>query len=170
MVPLIAFTFYFCCYPLVRVDLQLRDWWAQGTSHMQKIGRTVTAGSYWAVLVVMALYCLTGFYGCSRTGANAQLTRNVHLELVDWHITGLWIINCPVAWVKVTNRNEVSIKDVTFQYNTYDFEGHPLDEDTFTIEGEVPPGTTKNFIELYLGLVHLHSDKLSVTLLSVAPG
>lgn len=106
--------------------------------------------------------------GCSSVGNDPQLTQNTVLVMVDWHITGLWIINCPVAWVRVTNNNAVPIKDITFQYNTYNFEGKPLDEGTFTIEDEVPPGTTKNFIELYLGMVDLHSDKLSVKLLSVA--
>ena len=108
--------------------------------------------------------------GCGTPSGDAELTRNTALELVDWHITGLWVINCPVAWVRVTNYNAVAIKDVTFQYNTYNVEGRPLDQGTFTIEGEVPPGTTKNFIELYLGLVDLHSEKLSIKLLSVSPG
>ncbi|MBI4534100.1 MAG: hypothetical protein HY711_09140 [Candidatus Melainabacteria bacterium] len=98
------------------------------------------------------------------------MTQNTQLDLVDWHITGLWIINCPVAWVKVTNNSAVPIKDVTFQYNTYDESGQQLDEGTFTIEGDVPPGTNKNFIELYLGLVSLYSEKLSIKLLSVSPG
>lgn len=109
-------------------------------------------------------------HGCGVPAGDPQLTRNTALELVDWHITGLWVINCPVAWVRVTNYNAVPIKDVTFQYNTYNVDGRPLDQGTFTIEGEVPAGVTKNFIELYLGLVDLHSDKLSIKLLSVSPG
>ncbi len=96
-----------------------------------------------------------------------NLTANTCLELVDWHISGLWVINCPVAWVRVANRNPVAIKDVTFKYITYDFEGKVLDEGTFTIEGVVPAGSMKNFIELYLGLVKLESDKLSVHLVGV---
>lgn len=107
--------------------------------------------------------------GCgSVPQGNAELTANTRLELVDWHVTGLWIINCPVAWVRVYNYNQAPIKDVTFQYNTYDHEGRPLDQGVYTLEGEVYPGQTKNFIEQYLGLVHLHSDKLSLKLISVA--
>lgn len=109
--------------------------------------------------------------GCASAPRGDQaLTANTHLELVDWHITGLWVINCPVAWFRVHNYNSVPIKDVTLQYNTYDFDGKPLDQGVYTIEGEVPPGNSKNFIEQYIGLVHLHSDKLSVKLLSVSPG
>ena len=122
-----------------------------------------------ALLLLAAVACLL-FGGCSTIGGDPQLTQNTVFELIDWHIAGLWVINCPVAWVRVTNRNSVPIKDITFQYNTYNAEGHALDQGTFTIEGEVAPGATKNFIELYLGLVDLHSDKLSVKLLSVAGG
>jgi len=122
-----------------------------------------------ALLLLATVACLL-LGACSTVGGDAQLTENTAFELIDWHIAGLWVINCPVAWVRVTNRNSVPIKDITFQYNTYNFEGNPLDQGTFTIEGEVAPGATKNFIELYLGLVDLNSDKLSVKLLSVAGG
>jgi hypothetical protein len=98
------------------------------------------------------------------------LTANTRCELIDWHITGLWVINCPVAWIRVTNYNNQAIKDITFQYNTYDANGRPLDEGTFTIEGTVPPGQVKNFIELYLGLVDLYSERLSIKLISVSSG
>lgn len=121
-----------------------------------------------SILLVASCVWLTA---CTAIPAgDPQLTQNTQLNLVDWHITGLWIVNCPVAWVKVTNYNAVPIKDVTFQYNTYAESGQPLDEGTFTIEGDVPPGTNKNFIELYLGIVSLYSEKLSVKLLSVSPG
>lgn len=89
------------------------------------------------------------------------------MALMDWHVSGLWVINCPVAWIKVTNYNNVPIHDITLQYNTYDSNGKPLDQGTFTIEGTVYPMESKNFIELYLGLVDLHSDRLSINLLSV---
>jgi hypothetical protein len=90
------------------------------------------------------------------------LTRNTYVELVDWHISGLWVINCPVAWVRVANYNRVPIKDVVINYRTYDFEGHALNTGTYTLEGEIAPGNVKNFIEQYLGLVDLQTEKLSV--------
>lgn len=107
--------------------------------------------------------------GCSTEEGNRELTQNTHFELVDWHISGLWVINCPVCWVRVANFNAVPIKNITFQYNTYNFENVPLDEGTYTIEESVPPGAVRNFIELYVGLVHLESEKLSCKLLSVSP-
>ena len=122
-------------------------------------------------LTALALFVAFSLAGCSSLPqGDPDLTVNTRVDMVDWHITGLWIINCPVAWLRVVNYNQVPIKDVTFQYNTYDVEGHPLDQGTYTIEGEVYPGQSKNFIEQYLGLVHLHSDKLSIKLLSVSPG
>lgn len=123
-----------------------------------------------AIVLFFAISISTTFLqGCAPalTG-DANLTSHANLELVDWHISGLWIINCPVAWVRVANYNQVPIHDIVLQYNTYDYEGKPLDEGTFTIEESVAPGTTRNFIELYLGLVSLHSDKLSIKLLSVS--
>lgn len=98
-----------------------------------------------------------------------EVFTNTRLELADWHISGLWVINSPVAWVKVTNYNQVPIKDVCFEYKTYNHEGKQLDRGTFTIEGEVPPGQTKNFIELYLGLVDLYTERLSIQLMRVHP-
>lgn len=129
-------------------------------------------------LCLLAVPALFAFFVASTTSVvttsctmipqgDPALTANTYLELVDWHISGLWVINCPVAWVRVANRNQVAIKDVTFKYITYDFEGQVLDEGTFTIEGTVPPGSMKNFIELYLGLVKLESEKLSVQLIGV---
>jgi hypothetical protein len=88
--------------------------------------------------------------------------------LVDWHISGLWIINCPVAWVRIKNYNAVPIKNILLQYNTYDEDGRPLDEGTCPIEDVMAPGEVRNFIEIYLGLVDIHSEKLSVKLLSVS--
>ena len=91
---------------------------------------------------------------------------------MDWHISGFWVINCPVAWLRVTNYNTVPIKDVTVEYTTYDAEGHKLDHGTYlidyTTDHPVGPHDSKNFIELYLGLVDLYSSRLSVKLLSVS--
>ncbi len=98
----------------------------------------------------------------------AELTRNTKLELVDWHISGLWVINSPVAWVRVTNYNNVPIHDITFEYTAANVDGKVLDHGTYTIEGTVPEGgTTKNFAELYLGLVDLYTERLSLKLLHV---
>jgi hypothetical protein len=94
------------------------------------------------------------------------LTKNTYVELVDWHISGLWVINCPVAWVRVANYNNVPVKDIVINYRTYDFEGHALNTGTYTLEGEIAPGNVKNFIEQYLGLVDLHSEKLSVQIVA----
>ena len=96
-----------------------------------------------------------------------QATRYTRADLMDWHISGLWVINSPVAWIRVTNYNLVPIKEITVQYDTYDSAGKHLDTGTFTIEGQVPPQQSKNFIELYLGLVDLYSERLSIKLLSV---
>lgn len=96
-----------------------------------------------------------------------QLMSNTRLELVDWHISGLWVINSPVAWIRVTNYNSVPIHDITLEYRSFNSDGAPLDKGTFTIEGTVPAGETKNFIELYLGLVDLYTERLSCKLLSV---
>lgn len=100
----------------------------------------------------------------------AELTRHTGMELMDWHIAGLWVINSPVVWVRVTNYNAEPIKEITFQYNTYDVNGKPLNEGTYTIEGTVQPHQTKNFIELYVGLVDLYSEHLSLRLKSVEKG
>lgn len=117
---------------------------------------------------ISTLLCLGG---CGAPeGGDEALTKNTYLELVDWHISGFWIINSPVVWVRVANYNQEPISDVTFQYNTYGYEGQPLDQATYTLEGTVPGGTVKNFIEQYVGLVHLHSDKLMIKLISVKHG
>lgn len=122
--------------------------------------------------LVLGLCLLIGagsmLFGCSLPEGDKELTKNCTVELVDWHITGLMVVNCPVAWLKVTNNNSVPVKDITVQYDTYDEGGAHLDVGTFTIEGTVQPGITKNFIELYLGIVNVHSEKLSVKLLSVS--
>lgn len=116
----------------------------------------------------VCLFAMFFLAGCGEgAGSDAQLTSQTYFELVDWHISGFWVINCPVAWVRIKNFNNVPIKDITFQYNTYDYDGTPLDQGTYTIEGTVPALSVKNFPELYVGLVNLHSDKLSTRLLSV---
>ncbi|HEY9732442.1 MAG TPA: hypothetical protein V6C89_11050 [Drouetiella sp.] len=116
----------------------------------------------------VCMFAMFFLAGCGEgLNGDAQLTSQTYFELVDWHISGFWVINCPVAWVRIKNFNNVPIKDITFQYNTYDWDGTPLDQGTYTIEGSVPAASVKNFPELYVGLVNLHSDKLSCKLLSV---
>jgi hypothetical protein len=100
-------------------------------------------------------------------GTDAELSKNVYMELVDWHISGLWVINCPVAWMRVLNYNNVTVKNPKVTYTTFDFEGKPLSSGTYVMEGEVHAGEVRNFIEQYLGLVDLHSDKLAVKFIGV---
>ena len=100
-------------------------------------------------------------------GTDPELSKNVRMELVDWHISGLWVINCPVAWIRVFNYNNVAVKNPKCSYTTYDWEGKPLSSGTYVMEGECPPGQVKNFIEQYLGLVDLHSDKLLINYVGV---
>ena len=120
---------------------------------------------------MLSLFWAASISACSvLPPSDAALLRNTYCELVDWHISGLWIINCPTAWVRVANYNAVPIKDIILEYRTYDNEGHQLDSGTYPLEGEVGPGSVKNFIELYLGLVSIHSDKLSVKVVSVSRG
>jgi len=127
--------------------------------------RIVFANFSWVSLI---LCCLT-VCGCgTAVGGDADLTKRTYMELVDWHVSGLWVINSPVAWIRVLNYNSVPIHNISFQYNTFDSDGTPLDQGTYNIEDSVGPGETKNFIELYLGVVNLHSDKLSVKLLGVS--
>ena len=111
----------------------------------------------------------TSLSGCSGPACNGDpnLTKNVYIELVDWHIVGLWVINCPVCWIRVSNYNNVPVKNVCFQYKTYGYQGELLTVGTYKIEGEVNVGQAKNFIEQYVGLVDLESDMLSIELLSV---
>lgn len=119
----------------------------------------------------LAIFSICAFAcGCTPEGGDMALTQNVRLEMVDWHIAGLWVINCPVCWLRVYNYNNVPIHDVTLSYVTYDFDGKPLDKGTFVIDGTVPPSNIKNFIEQYIGLVSLESDKLSIKLESVKGG
>ena len=124
-------------------------------------------GALVSVLLVSLLSSIA-FSGCSPEIGNRNLTEHTHFELVDWHVSGLWVINCPVAWVRVANYNRIPIKNITFQYDTYDVDGNHLDTGTYVIEESVEPGAVRNFIEQYIGLVSLHSDKLSVKLVSVS--
>lgn len=119
-----------------------------------------------SVALLAVVFCCT-LSACEiHTPEDEAISQRTQIVLMDWHVAGFWVINSPVAWVRVYNYNQVPIKDITFQYNTFDEEGHPLNQGTFTIEGTVPPMTSKNFIELYLGLVDLPSQRLSIKILS----
>ncbi len=116
----------------------------------------------------VALVACVLLVGCGDQGSDGTLlTQNTKVVLMDWHIAGLWVINCPVVWVRVYNYNPVPIKEITFEYSTYTDDGRALDTGTFTIEGSVDPHNSKNFVELYVGLVDLYSQRLNIKLLSV---
>lgn len=140
----------------------------EGTDILKRTGygellRTALLG----VVVSAVVFLCSGCETREEQERNAALTRSTSLVLMDWHISGLWVINSPVAWVRVFNNSDVPITEVTFEYSTFDNYGKPLDKGTFTIEGTIPPRCHKDFIELYLGLVDLYSEHLSVRLLSV---
>jgi hypothetical protein len=135
--------------------------------------QTVINGSIFcgAILFICSLFTFTvTVTGCTPEVGDAALTQNTRIELVDWHISGLWVINCPVCWIRVANYNPVPIKDVTLKYQTYDFDSKLLDEGSYTLDGEVGPGQVKNFIEQYVGIVQVESDKLKIELTTVHPG
>ena len=122
-------------------------------------------------LVVFLVVSASSLSGCSGPPCNGdpELTKNVYLELVDWHVVGLWVINCPVCWIRVKNYNNVPIKNVCFRYKTYGYEGELLTVGTYKMEYEINPQQAKNCIEQYIGLVDLESDMLSLELVSVEP-
>ena len=90
----------------------------------------------------------------------------VDCSLIDWHVSGFWIINSPVAWIRVTNNTDRLLKHVTVKYETFGEDGKVLDDGTYTMEGAVAPHATKNFIEQYMGLISLESQTLRVTFVS----
>ncbi|MBS2008445.1 MAG: hypothetical protein JST01_15470 [Cyanobacteria bacterium SZAS TMP-1] len=127
------------------------------------------------LLPVVALFVILPLTttGCSpELLLDPELTKNVRLELLDWHVSGLWVINSPVCWFRVYNYNNVPITDITIDYQTFDFDGKPLDKGTYTLldAGEpsvVHANSPKNCVEQYIGIVSLESDKLSCTLKGV---
>ncbi len=97
-----------------------------------------------------------------------ELSKHVRVELIDWHVAGLWVVNSPVAWIRVTNYNYVPIENILISYETFDEDGNRLNKADYLIEEEVKPNQAKNFIEQYLGLVDLYSQKLKISLVSVS--
>ncbi len=115
----------------------------------------------------IALFLLLGSLtsGCSiESAGNRDLAKNVHVELVDWHISGLLIFNTPICWIRVVNYNNVPIKDVRVRYKTFGYNGQLLSEGKYTMEGVVGPRSVKNFVEQTVGIVDLESDMLSIEL------
>lgn len=126
-----------------------------------------------ALIFFVCFVAVKAFVGTIHGPGDPELTKNVHLELVDWHIVGLWVINSPCCWFRVANYNNVPIKNVTIRYKTFGYSGELLSEGTYTLAGSqaseyvVKAGSVKNFIEQYIGLVALESDMLQVELVSV---
>ncbi len=117
------------------------------------------------VLVAIGLFVSSFTSGCTALSVgNRDLAKNVYVELVDWHISGLWIFNTPICWIRVCNYNSVPIKDVRIKYKTFGYNGQVLSEGTYTMEGEVGPRSVKNFAEQTVGVVDLESDMLSIEL------
>lgn len=115
--------------------------------------------------LLLLLLSLTLTSGCTmNTVGSRELAKNVYVELVDWHISGLWVFNTPVCWFRVINYNSVPIKDVRVKFQTYGYNGQPLTSGTYTMEGTIGARSVKNFVEQTVGLVDLESDTLSVEL------
>ena len=126
------------------------------------------------LVALIAFFTLRMLHSCIGHGpGDRELAKNVHLELVDWHIVGLWVMNCPCCWIRVANYNDVPVKNVCIRYKTFGYNGEQLSEGTYTLSGATPAdatvkaGSVKNFIEQYIGLVDLESDMLQVELVSV---
>lgn len=121
------------------------------------------------MVLAPCLFAVTLFGGCGTENIEEPtLSSHTRLELIDWHISGLAIINSPVAWVRIWNMNTVPIGDIVLKYTTYDYEGHQLNEGTYTLDDKViPPGQRRDYIELYLGLVDINSEQLTVQIQSV---
>lgn len=95
-----------------------------------------------AAATVVVLLCISMQFANAGFRQESQVaSANTRLELIDWHVSGLWVINSPVAWVKVTNYNNVPIHEITMEYQTFDTNGKPLDR-VFTLS-KVPFSLTR---------------------------
>lgn len=123
--------------------------------------------NFFIFIYSLCLSCL--ITGCSYSPVvDDNLSKHVLVQLIDWHISGLWVINSPVAWVKVTNYNPVPIENIVISYETFNIDGKKLNQAQYTIEEVVAANKSKNFIEQYLGLVDLDTEKLKVSLIGVS--
>ena len=92
--------------------------------------RTVITGSLFCgtLLLIGSLLTFTvTVTGCTPELGDAALTQNTRIELVDWHISGLWVINCPVCWIRVANYNNDAWTGATWRFNgsaRYDINDH----------------------------------------------
>lgn len=121
-----------------------------------------------STLAITLILVATMVGGCSvELSGDPHLSKNVYVELVDWHISGLWIINTPVCWIRVVNYNPVPIKDVKIRFRTFGYNGQVVSTGTYVLEGTIGPGSVRNFMEQSVGVVDLESDMLAVELDSV---
>src|SRR5271170_8438389 len=96
------------------------------------------------ILLVALAFCAF-LTGCGAPAGDSQLAANTRVQLMDWHISGFWVINSPVAWIRVYNYNDVPIKEVTIQYNTFDEANNPLDQGTYTIDETILPSQYRQY-------------------------
>jgi hypothetical protein len=116
-------------------------------------------------LVAALATCVAVTSSCTtHTVGSKELARNVYVELVDWHVSGLWIFNTPICWIRVVNYNNVPVKDVRVRFKTFGYNGEQLSNGTYTMEGSVGPRSVKNFVEQTVGLCDIESDMLSIEL------
>jgi hypothetical protein len=140
---------------------------------MEQMSTVRTLLSPLLTTLISVAACTILCYGCASTEEpDEALSSNVRCELVDWHPANAFgIIRCPIAWIRVTNYNNVPIKHVKVQYLTYDVQGNLLNQDVYELEGgTVEPSQVKNYFEQYLGLVNTHSERLGIKLESVDRG
>lgn len=131
--------------------------------------RWITALST-ALTVIFSTVVVSFLSSCgAHTVGSIELAKNVYVELVDWHISGLWIFNCPVCWVRVVNYNNVPIKEVRIRFKTFGYNGQELSSGTYTMEGTIGARSVKNFVEQTVGVVDLESDMISIELDAVEP-
>ena len=116
-------------------------------------------------LIAAMVTCAAVSTSCStHTVGSKELARNVYVELVDWHVSGLWIFNTPICWIRVANYNNVPVKDVRVRFKTFGYNGEELSKGTYTMEGTVGPRSVKNFVEQTVGICDIESDMLSIEL------
>ncbi|MBX9671101.1 MAG: hypothetical protein K2X93_26160 [Candidatus Obscuribacterales bacterium] len=141
----------------------------KGVSGSLQRRRRVTVFST-AVIALLSTVVVSVLSSCgAHTIGSVELGKKVYVELVDWHISGLWIFNCPICWIRVVNYNDVPVKEVRVRFKTFGYNGQELSEGTYTMEGTIGARSVKNFVEQTVGVVDLESDMLSIELDAVEP-